>query len=82
MFLRLLLWFGGLGGAGFNFRFVEYPLFRSASWYEDAASLNVSSSEEIASRIFLIMLGGWFDLLSTLRGVVVGFEYGLWFSGV
>ena len=23
MFLRLLLWFGGLGGAGLNLRFVE-----------------------------------------------------------
>ena len=67
MFLRLFLWFGGLGGAGLKFRFVEYPLFRSASWYGDAAALNVSPSEEIASGIFLIMLGGWFDLLSTLR---------------
>ena len=55
----------------------NYPLFRSASWYGDAASLNASSSEDIASGIFLIMLGGWFDLLSTQRGVVVGFEYGL-----
>ena len=31
-FLRLLLWFDGLCGAGWNFRFVEQPLIRSASW--------------------------------------------------
>ena len=54
------------------------------SEYRGAASLNASSSEEIsdsllliASGMFLIMLGGWFDLLCTYRGVVAGFEYGL-----
>ena len=72
IFLRLLSWSGGLYGAGLNLRLYDYPLLRNASWYGGAASLNASSSEEIsdsllliASEIFLIMLGGWFDLLCT-----------------
>ena len=81
IFLRLLSWFGGLCGAGLNLRLYAYPLMRKASWYRGAASLNASSSEEIsdsllliASGMFLIMLGGWFDILCTYRGVVAGFE--------
>ena len=72
IFLRLLFWFGALCGAGLNLRLYAYPLLRNASWYRGAASLNASSSEEIsdsllfiASGMFLIMLGGWFDLLCT-----------------
>ena len=72
MFLRLLCWSGGLCGAGLNLSLYAYPLLRKASWYRGAASLNASSSEEISdslllipSGMFLVMLGGWFDLQCT-----------------
>ena len=55
-----------------------YPLVRGASWYGVAASLKTSSSEDISesllftdSGMLFIMLGGWFDLLCTYRGVGV-----------
>ena len=61
-----------------------YPLFLSASWYGVATSSKTSLSEDISeglrftdSGTFFMMLGGWFDLLCTYRGVFVGFEYDL-----
>ena len=85
MFLdRLRLRDGGVCGGGLNSRLWVYPLFFSASWYGGAASWKTCSSEDISdsllftdSGMFFIMLGGWFDLLCTYRGVFVGFEYGL-----
>ena len=65
-------WFGALRGAGLNLRLYAYPLLRNASWCRGAALLNASLFEEISDSLlfialgmFLIMLGGWFDLLCT-----------------
>ena len=72
MFLLLPYWSGGLGGAELNLSLYAYPLLHNASWYRGAASLKASLSKEISdslllilSGMFLIMLGGWFDLLCT-----------------
>ena len=58
--------------SGLNSSLYLYPVLYNASWYGVAASLNTAASDEILesrlltdSDIFLIMLGGWFDLLCT-----------------
>ena len=66
------LGFGKDVWGGLNLSSNEHPLFRKACRFGFAASSNTPASDEISkgplltdSGMFLIMLGGWFDLLCT-----------------
>ena len=67
-FLRMRFGCGGPCGGGLNSSWCVYPLFLNASWYGGAASLKTARLDEmldsrrlIATGMFLMILGGWFD---------------------